>query len=142
MSTGEQPRTQPEGRSRAKPGEAGTGDFYCIVVKPDEEFEDFRKHDVGDRKGIERVAGQRANGSWDTQAWLISKRFAHVENSRLVGDAAEARSIIAEAGPVTHKDGDIFEGKPRRDVPEYEKPTPSQRRAQTKNIKKAQEARN
>ena len=141
MSSGEHSKSQPEGRERAKPGEEGTGDFYRIVVRPKSEFETFRNQDVGEKKGIERLAGQRANGSWDTQAWLISKRFAHVENGKLVGDNADAREVIAEASPVTYKEGDIFEGKPRRNVPEYEKPTPAMKRAEMANIKKAQEAR-
>lgn len=140
MSTGEHSRSQPQSRERAKPGEEGTGDFYRIVVRPKSEFETFRNHDVGDKNGIERLAGQRASGSWDTQAWLISKRFAHVENGKLVGDNAEAREVIAQANPITHKEGDIFEGKPRRDVPENEKPTPAVKRAQSQKLKKAQSA--
>jgi hypothetical protein len=141
MSTGEHSRSQPQSRERAKPGEEGTGDYYRIVIRPKSEFETFRNHDVGDKKGIERLAGQRASGSWDTQAWLISKRFAHVENGKLVGDTAEARNVIADASPVTYKEGDIFEGKPRRDVPESEKPTTVMKRAQSANIQKARSAR-
>jgi hypothetical protein len=37
--------------------------------------------------------------------------------------------------------GDRFQAKPRPNVPEEEKPTPAQRRAQRQNIKKAQAAR-
>jgi hypothetical protein len=40
-----------------------------------------------------------------------------------------------------HKEGDIFNAKPRLNVPEAEKPTPAQRRAQKENIKKAQAAK-
>ena len=141
MSSGEHAKAQPEGRERAKPGEVGEGDFYRIVVRPKDEFVTFRNQDVGARGGIERLAGQRSNGSWDTQAWLVSKRFAHVENGKLIGDTTDARNVIAEASPITYKEGDIFEGNPRRNIPESEKPTPAMRRAQIANIKKAQEAR-
>ena len=34
----------------------------------------------------------------------------------------------------------VIRAKPRRDIPEDEKPTPAMRRAQLKNIKKAQAA--
>jgi len=141
MSSGGRASSQSQGRGRARPGEEGGGDFYRIVVRPKSEFVDFRYHDVGDEKGIERLAGKRAAGTWDTQAWFISKRFAHIENGKLIGDTADAREVIAQAGPVTFKEGDIFEGKPRRDVPEYEKPTPAQERARGENIRKAQAAR-
>jgi len=40
-----------------------------------------------------------------------------------------------------HVVGDVFEAKPRRNVPELEKPTPAQRRTRAANIKKAQAAR-
>jgi hypothetical protein len=39
-----------------------------------------------------------------------------------------------------HVTGDRFRAKPRRDIPESEKPTPAMRRAQRANIKKAQAA--
>ena len=39
-----------------------------------------------------------------------------------------------------HVSGDRFQAKPRRDIPESEKPTPAMRRAQIANIKKAQAA--
>jgi hypothetical protein len=41
---------------------------------------------------------------------------------------------------VVHVAGDRFKAKPRRDIPEEEKPTPAMRRAQAANIKKAQAA--
>ena len=37
--------------------------------------------------------------------------------------------------------GDRFKAKPRRNIPESEKPTPAMRRAQLRNIRKAQAAR-
>lgn len=63
---------QSEGRSRAKPGTTGEGEYYRVVVRPKEEFVTFRTHDVGRPGGIERLAGKRSSGSWDDQAWLIS----------------------------------------------------------------------
>ena len=62
---------------RAKPGARGSGGFFHIQVRPRSDFVFFRNQDVGRRGGIERVAGRRKNGSWDTQKWLIGKSEAH-----------------------------------------------------------------
>ena len=72
---------------RAKPGARGSGDFFHIQVRPKSEFVTFRNQDVGARGGIERVAGRRANGSWDTQKWLIGKAEAHRAGKQLVADS-------------------------------------------------------
>jgi hypothetical protein len=142
MSHREHARSQPEGRRRAKPGTRGGGEFYRIVVRPKDEFVTFRTQDVGDPGHVERLAGKRPNGSWATQAWLVSKDDAHVEGQRLVPDAAEVRDLLEKLGskPV-HIKGDIFEAKDRPNVPEREKPTPAQERARRTNIKKDQAAR-
>ena len=105
------------------------------------EFVRFRIQDVGKPGGVQRLAGQRAGGSWDTQKWLIEKTDAHIENARLVPDSIEARKVLASLGsrPV-HVAGDRFKAKPRRNIPEADKPTSAMRRAQVKNIKKAQAA--
>ena len=126
---------------RAKPGSRSTGRYFHIAVRPAREFVRFRMQDVGKRGGVQRLAGQRTNGSWDTQKWLIEKTDAHIENDQLVADTAEARKVRASlsATPV-HVAGDRFKAKPRRNIPEAEKPTPAMRRAQMKNIKKAQAA--
>ena len=127
---------------RSKPGASGKGAFFHIQVRPRAEFAVFRNQDVGARGGIERVAGRRANGSWDTQKWLVSKTMAHLENGALIGDTAEARKVLASLGskPV-HLGGDRFEAVPRRNIPENKKPTAAQLAAWTRNIKKAQAAR-
>lgn len=142
MSSQARAKAQPEGRRRAKPGATGEGDFYHIAVRPKEEFTTFRTHDVGKKGGIERVAGKRTSGSWDDQAWLISKELAHVEGTTLVLNSGDAREILETLGsqPV-HVQGDRFAAKPRPNVPEQNKPTPAQRQAQQRNLKKAQAAR-
>ena len=126
---------------RAKPGAKGGGRFFHIELRPSREFVGFRVQDVGGPGGVERVAGQRANGSWDTAKWLVEKSHAHLEGDRLVADSLEAEKVLASLGsePV-HVAGDRFKAKPRRDIPESEKPTPAMRRAQITNIKKAQAA--
>jgi hypothetical protein len=127
---------------RRKPGATGKGDFFHIQVRPRTEFATFRNQDVGTRGGIERVAGRRANGSWDTQKWLIAKTLAHVEGDKLIGDTADARKVLASLGSKPqHLGGDRFKAAPRRDIPESEKPTAAQLRAWARNIKKAQAAR-
>jgi hypothetical protein len=126
---------------RAKRGAKGGGRFFHIELRPAKEFVAFRVQNVGGPAGIERVAGRRANGSWDTAKWLIEKTHAHVEGGRLVGDSAEVRNLLRKLGSVPmHPGGDRFKAQPRRKIPESEKPTPAMRRAQLANIKKAQAA--
>jgi hypothetical protein len=126
---------------RARPGSRSGGRFFHIEVRPAREFVRFRVQDVGRPGGVQRLAGQRAGGSWDTQKWLIEKTHAHIENGRLVPDSIAARKVLSSLGsrPV-HVRGDRFKAKPRRNIPEGDKPTPAMRRAQLKNIKKAQAA--
>ncbi|WP_119268883.1 hypothetical protein [Taklimakanibacter deserti] len=61
---------------RAKPRARGGGQFFHIEVRPRRAFKSFRTQDVGRKGGIERVAGRRGRGSWDTQKWLIGKEHA------------------------------------------------------------------
>jgi hypothetical protein len=142
MSSRAHARAQPEGRRRAKPGSTGEGAYYHIEVRPKRQFTTFRTHDVGQKGGLQRVAGKRSSGSWDDQAWLVSKQHAHVEDGALIPDTTGVRDVLETLGskPV-HVSGDRFRAKPRPNVPEAMKPTPAQRRARRRNIKKAQAAR-
>lgn len=142
MTPRERALAQPEGRKRAKPGTKGEGDYFRIVVRSKEEFTTFRYHDVGEKGHILRLAGKRSSGSWDTQAWLISKDDAHIEGDTLVADNDDARKVIEALGSKPkHVKGDVFEAKDRPNVPESKKPTEAQQRARLENIKKAQQAR-
>jgi hypothetical protein len=142
MSRRQRSRAQPEGRARQKPGMGGQGNYYHVTVRPKKEFATFRTHDVGEPGHIQRVAGKRSSGSWDTLKWLISKQDAHVEGGRLIADTQEVEKVLATLGsqPV-HVKGNVFKAEPRPNVPEREKPTPAQQRARRANIKKAQAAR-
>src|SRR5271169_3790973 len=134
-------RKRHSGARRAKPGAGGTGGFFHIQVRPRTEFVSFRNQDVGRRGGVERVAGRRANGSWDTQKWLVGKGEAHIDRRNLVADSLAAEKVLSQLGSVPrHLGGDRFIAKPRRKIPQSEKPTPAMRRAQLANIKKAQAA--
>ena len=129
-------------RRRAKPGSSGKGRFFHIQVRPKSQFARFRVQDIGARGGIERVSGQRSNGSWDTVKWLVEKTHAHIHGGRLIADSAEARKLLRSLGSApVHTTGDRFRARPRTNIPESEKPTPKQRRASLKNIRKAQLAR-
>ena len=142
MSHRQHAKAQPEGRRRAKPATKGGGKYYHVVVRPKGEFVTFRTQDLGEPGHLQRVAGKRSSGSWDTVKWLISKGDAHVENGKLAGDTPGARKALKALGSVpVNVRGDRFEAKPRRNIPEREKPTPAQRRARLANIKKAQAAR-
>jgi len=141
MSHRQHALAQPEGRSRAKPGTKGGGDYFRIVVRPKEQFVTFRMQDVGKPGGLQRLSGKRNSGSWSTQAWLVSKDFAHIDHDRLVADQKDAEDLLNKLGSTPkHVRGDIFEAKDRRNVPEREKPALAQRKARSANIKKAQAA--
>ncbi len=141
MSHEERAEAQPGGEDRAEPGSTGEGDYFRIVIRDKDQFKTFRNQDVGEKGGVQRLAGQRPDGSWDTQAWLIEKKMAEMKDETLVTDDSDVQEILDTYGPVSHVEGDIFEGNPRRDVPESEKPTEAQQQARQENIKKAQEAR-
>jgi len=135
-------RAQPQGRGRKKSGTTGKGKFYRIVVRPKSEFSSFRNQDVGKKGHVQRLAGRRKSGSWATQAWLIAKTDAKVSGRTLAGKTKHAKQVISKLKrkPVKVK-GDIFQAGPRKNVPEKSKPTKKMRKAQKRNIKKAQAAR-
>ena len=142
MSSRQHALSQPQGRTRAKPGSTGEGKFYRIVVRPKEDFVTFRNQDVGTPGHIQRLAGKRSSGSWSTVAWLISKHDAHKADGTLVPDSAHAKSLMRKLGSKpAHVKGDVFEAKDRPNIPERAKPTAAQKRARATNIKKAQTAR-
>ena len=127
--------------TRKAPGSTGKGKFFRIEVRPKREFSSFRNQDVGKRGGLERLAGHRKSGSWDTVTWLIGKDKAHVAGGKLVITDPKAKSVLKQIeGPIVHVKADIFRAHPKN-VPEKDKPTPAMRRAQKANIKKAQAAR-
>ena len=133
---------RPEEKKRAKPGTKGEGDYFRIVVRSKDEFVTFRYQDVGEKGHILHIAGKRSSGSWDTQAWLISKDDAHIESDTIVSDTDDARSLIETLGSTpTHVEEDVFNAKDRPNVPESKKPTSAQQSAKFENIKKAQQAR-
>jgi hypothetical protein len=127
---------------RKAPGSTGKGKFYRINVRPKGDFTSFRIQDVGEKGGLERLAGRRSSGSWDTVTWLVGKDKAHVdEHGHLkVTDKKAASALKQIKGRIVHVKGDIFQAHPKN-VPEKDKPTPAMRRAQKTNIKKAQAAR-
>src|SRR5919198_5265713 len=98
MSHRQRARAQPEGRKRKKPGTGGEGDYYHVAVRDKSDFVTFRTQDVGDPGHVQRVAGKRPSGSWDTVKWLISKEDAHKEGGKLVADTKEAKEVLAKLG--------------------------------------------
>lgn len=108
-------RTKREAGRRAKPGATGEGNFYHIEIRPPSGFLSFRTQDVGRKGGIERVAGKRPDGSWETQKWLVAKALAHIERRRLIPHNAHARKLLEELGskPI-HLGGDRFKATPQQ----------------------------
>jgi hypothetical protein len=142
MTKREHSLAQPEGRARRRPGTGGKGRYYRIEVRPTDRFVSYRLHDVGRGGHTKRLAGKRANDSWDTKSWLVLKTDAHVKGRTLVIDNPMAKTALKGIrGPIRLYKSDIFRAKPRRNIPEASKPTAAQRRARAKNIKKAQRAR-
>lgn len=102
-------------KHRAKPGTRGKGRYYRVVVRPKSSFKSFRVQDVGGRGGVERLAGKRANRSWDTQAWLIPKSQAHISGGNLVGKTSKVKGILKKLGSKARRvKADVFRAKPRR----------------------------
>lgn len=126
---------QPQGRGRKLPGTTGKGKFYRIEIRPKGEFITFRNQDVGKKGGLERLAGRRSSGSWDTVSWLVSKTGAHVDaHGHLKIDDPKMHTALKQIrGRIVHVKGDVFRAHPRRNIPESEKPTLAQRRAWRKN---------
>lgn len=126
-------------QTRKAPGTGGQGEYYHVEVRRGDDFVTFRTQDVGDPGHVQRVAGKRATGSWATVKWLIGKEDAHVSGDSLIGDTKDAKDVLKQLGskPI-HKEGDLFEAKPRRNVAEKTKPTAAQKKARSQNIKKAQ----
>jgi hypothetical protein len=115
--TGTGRRSSKPARGRLAPGVKETGDFFHIEVRPAREFVRFRMQDVGKRGGVERLAGQRADGSWDTQKWLIERSHAHIAKGELVADSAAADKVLASLGSVPIRvEGNRFKARPRRAV--------------------------
>ena len=118
MSHEEHARAQPQGRGRKKPGTTGEGEYYRITVRPKEEFVTFRTQDVGEPGHVQRLAGKRGSGSWDTQAWLISKHDAHVERETHVLHRIERREEVVgledEADVLAAYVGQRFRAEVRR----------------------------
>ncbi len=143
MTTRQRALAQPQGRVRLKPGTLGTGRYYRIVLRPKEQFASFKTQDIGRRGHTLRLAGRRQSGSWDTEAFLVSKQDAHIEADRLVPNDPKTRELFrGQLSTVPrHVRGDIFIARPRKNVPEKAKPTRAQKRARSENIKKAQKAR-
>lgn len=142
MTPRQHARAQPEGRRRKKPGTRGGGKYFRVGVRPKNEFVTFRNQDVGEPGHIQRLAGKRNSGSWDTVSWLISKEDARVERGKLIPQTAAAKDLLSKLGSApVHVQGDIFAAKPRPKIPKRDKPTTAQKRAWRENIKKAQAAR-
>jgi hypothetical protein len=75
----------------------------------------FRNQDVGKPGHIERLAGKRKDGTWATQAWLISKDDADVKGGKLVPKNAEVKEVFEKDLKTTPKqvETDVFEAKPK-----------------------------
>ena len=111
-------RTLPHGSGSKTPGIYDERKFFRIGVRPRSDFVTFRIQDVGEPGGIERLAGKRASGSWDTVSWLVNKDFAHIEGDQLVADHSEAKELFDTLGSLPkHVKGNLFIAKDRPNVP-------------------------
>lgn len=124
---------------RKAPGSTGKGKFYRINVRPKGDFKSFRVQDVGGKGGLERLAGRRTSGSWDTVTWLIGKDKAHVDarGHLKITDTKASTALKQIRGRIVHVKGDIFKAHPAKNVAEKNKPTAAMRRASRARRKKA-----
>jgi hypothetical protein len=105
-------------KKRAQPGAKAEGDYYHVLVRAKGSYVGFRTQDVGDPGHIQRVAGKRADGTWETVKWLISKEDAHVERGRLVPDNEDAKELLASLGAGPRRiEGDRFAAQPVPELP-------------------------
>jgi hypothetical protein len=142
MTSRQRSLRQPEGRSRKKPGVGKSGKYYRIIIRPKSEFTTFRTHDVGRSGHTQRIAGKRSSGSWATHTWLIDKKDAYVKNGYLKSNSSKIKKVLQNLrGPIKKLKGDVFQAKPRKNIPEKDKPTKKQQMARKENIKKAQNAK-
>jgi hypothetical protein len=133
---------RPEGKERNEPRTAPGGDYYHVQINPSREFTVFRTQDVGDPGHIQRVAGQREDGSWDTVQWLVSKDDAHIQGGRLVGDTKDARDLFEKlGGEPEHQSGDLFSAVRQPRLAAKEEPMPKQKTARSKRPGKADQER-
>ncbi len=125
--TSKKPRQQAPSRQKSpataksgskKPGSSGEGNYFHVGMQPSSGFETFRTQDVGEPGHIQRVAGKRSDGTWETVKWLIGKEDAHIEDDELIPDSDEAEKLLDGLGaePI-HIEGDIFEAKPGGNPP-------------------------
>ncbi len=100
------------GNKSEKSEAVGENGFYHIEIKSPEEFKRFRTQGVGEKSGIERVGGQRNDGTWETVKWIIGKKMAHIENGKLIADHNETQKLFddLDAAPKLIED-DRFEAK-------------------------------
>ncbi len=112
MTTVKQKATaRPAGRKKEM-SEEGGGDYYLLEVRPRPQYECFRFYDVGEPGHIQRLAGRLSNGEWEDQAWIISKKDAHMEDHFLKADSKRAREVLEIYGPAHQVEGDVFIGHP------------------------------
>ena|SRR5688572_27173185 len=116
-------RSLVEGKTRKKPGSTGKGDYYHVEIAPKRGFITFRTQDVGKRGHLQRVAGKKETGKWETVKWLIGKEDAHVRGKKLIPDTKAAKNLIEELGvqPV-QVSGDRFTAKAKQGNSAKKKP--------------------
>jgi hypothetical protein len=87
--------------------------FYRLEIRPTKDFETFRTQDVGKKGGLERLAGKKADGTWQTVAWLIEKSMAHkTKDDKLIIDDSKAKSVLRQVGgPIKYFKDDVFKAK-------------------------------
>ena len=116
----EHARSQPEGRASKKTGGQPEKDIIASSFDRKRTSSPSDTMMWGNRRNPE-IGGKRSGGSWT--AGLI-KEMAHMEGNKLVADTSDGKKILQEFGPAKHVKGDVFQGHPRKNVPEREKPTP------------------
>ena len=97
---------------RAPPGSKGR-EYYRVILHSPDRYTTYRIQDVGREGHAQRLAGRKDDGKWETQAWLISKNDAHVENRVLIPHDLRAKRVLSKLSQPVKVRGDIFRARER-----------------------------
>lgn len=70
--------------------------YIRIRVRSPKSFVKFRAHDIGRPGHSKRIAGQRRDGTWMTQAFLIDRRDVTYQRGKLVAKNLSTGRLLSQ----------------------------------------------
>ena len=80
--------------------------YIKVVIRPNNEFKQFKTIDVDSVLDIKRVHGRREDNTWSVQAWIVSKKDFTIQANKLTPKNERATEFLSR---ITHKPLDIVE---------------------------------